>query len=270
MASVRVGDLDLRYEVDGQGEPLLCLMGLGGALGAWDLVRPELARRHRLILVDNRDAGTSSEAAGPYGLADMASDALAVMDHLRIERFHVLGASMGGAMAQHLALLVPARVASLVVASTWGRTDGFLASVFSGWRRLVATLPAAEFLAGQAPWAFTHRFFDAPPPALVAHQEARADAVPFKSVAAYQRQVDACLAHDVLGLLVLLRTPALVLVGEDDILTPARYGRALAAALPRGDVTMVPASGHACFLETPKPFAERVLRFLGKQTVVPA
>ena len=270
MATVRVGDLDLHYEVDGQGEPLLCLMGLGGARGAWDLVRPELARRHRLILVDNRDAGDSAEASGAYGLADMANDALAVLDHLGVERFHVLGASMGGAVAQHLALGAPARVASHVLASTWGRTDGFLTAVFTGWRRLVATLAPGDFLAVQAPWAFTHRFFDAPPPELVAHQRTRADRVPFKSSAAYQRQVDACLAHDVLALLVLLRTPALVLVGEDDVLTPARYGRALAAALPRGDVMMVPASGHACFLETPKPFAERVLRFLARHTVVPA
>src|SRR5206468_106094 len=74
----------------------------------------------------------------------------------------------------------------------------------------------------------------------------------------------ACLAHATLALLPLLRTPTLVLVGEDDILTPPRYGRALAAALSRGEVMLLPASGHACFLETPKPLAERVLRFLAR------
>jgi pimeloyl-ACP methyl ester carboxylesterase len=264
MPRVRVGDFELFHDLDGAGEPVLLLMGLGGEHHAWDLVRPELARQYRLVLLDNRDAGASDEACGPYGPGDMAADALAVMDHLGLERFHVVGASMGGAIAQHLALLAPARVASLVLASTWARTDAFLAAVLRSWRLLVARLAPEEFLAAQAPWAFTHRALTAPPPEMVALQEAfRARGV-LRSVAAYQRQVDACLAHDVLGLLPLLGTPALVLVGEDDILTPPRYGRAVAAALGRAEVAMLPAAGHACFLETPKPFVTRVLRFLGQ------
>src|SRR5262249_22617030 len=83
-----------------------------------------------------------------------------------------------------------------------------------------------------------------------------------RSVAAYQRQVDACLGHDLLGVLPLLRTPTLVLVGEGDILTPPRYARALAASLAAAEVVVGPATGHACFLETPKAVADRMLRFL--------
>src|SRR5262249_60700502 len=127
---------------------------LGGDGQGWHLVRPDLARRHRLILLDNRDAGESDEARGPYGLGDMAADALGVLDQLGIERFHVLGVSMGGAVAQHLALQAPTRVATLVLVSTWGRTDAFLRSVFSSWRSMVERLPAEEFLAALAPWAF--------------------------------------------------------------------------------------------------------------------
>jgi pimeloyl-ACP methyl ester carboxylesterase len=267
MPRVRVGDLELFYDTDGAGDPVLLLMGLGGEHHGWDLVRADLARRYRLVLVDNRDAGASDEARTPYALADMASDALGVMDHLGIERFHVIGASMGGAIAQHLALQAPTRVATLGLVGTWARTDALLAAIFTGWRLLVEQLPPAEFLAMVAPWAFTYRFFQSPPPEVVALQEAfRARGV-LKSVAAYRRQVDACLAHDAVGLLPLLRTPTLVLVGEDDILTPPRYGRALAAALGRAEVALVPASGHACFLETPKPVAERLLRFLAHHPV---
>lgn len=263
MPRLRVGELELAVETDGAGEPLLLLMGLGGDRQGWDLVRADLARRYRLVLLDNRDAGESDEARGPYGLGDMAADALGALDQLGIERFHVLGASMGGAIAQHLALQAPTRVASLVLACTWGRTDGFLASILNGWRLQVERLSAEEFLAAQMPWAFTYRAFQEPPPALLAFQEARrARGALLRSVAAYQRQVDACLAHDTLGLLALLRTPTLVLVGEDDILTPPRYARAVAASLTGSEVLMLPAGGHACFLETPKPFADRVLRFL--------
>ena len=151
MPRVRVGDIELAYEVDGAGEPLLLLMGLGGDRQGWDLMRPDLARRHRLVLLDNRDAGESDEACGAYGLADMAGDALAVMDHLGIDRFHLAGASMGGAIAQHLALQAPSRIASLVLACTWGRTDGFLAAILEAWRAQVERLEAEAFVAGVMP-----------------------------------------------------------------------------------------------------------------------
>src|SRR2546427_11454400 len=113
MPRVRAGELELFYDTDGAGEPVLMLMGLGGEHHAWDLVRPDLARRHRLVLVDNRDAGKSDEARSPYALDAMASDALAVMDAIGVERFHVVGASMGGAIAQRLTLQAPTRVATL-------------------------------------------------------------------------------------------------------------------------------------------------------------
>ncbi|HLK10524.1 MAG TPA: alpha/beta fold hydrolase [Candidatus Binatia bacterium] len=267
MPRVRVGALELDYETCGQGDPLLLLMGLGGERHGWDLMRPELARSRRLILVDNRDAGASDEAGGAYGIAEMATDALGVMDHLGIERFHVLGASMGGAIAQHVALQAPHRVAGMALVATWGRTDGFLRAILEGWRRLAEQVPAEELLAAMLPWSFTHRFFAEPPAELLAWQaEARARGL-LKSVAAFQRQVDACLGHDTLGLLPILRTPTLVLTGEDDVLTPPRYGRALAAALVTAEVMLVPASGHACFLETPKAVAERALRFLARHPV---
>lgn len=266
MPRVRVGDLELFYDTDGAGEPLLLLMGLGGEHGAWQLQQAELARRYRLVLIDNRDAGRSGEARTGYGTADMAGDALAIADHLGLERFHVLGASMGGAIAQHLALRAPTRVATMVLASTWGRTDAFLRAVFSGWRLLVERLTPEEFLAVQAPWAFTTRFLAAPSAEVLALQARRREAGVLASVAAYQRQLDACLAHDTLDLVPLLRTPVLILTGEDDILTPPRYGRALTAALPRAEMVLLPGAGHACFLESPRPFSERVLRFLARHT----
>ena len=264
MPRARIDELELFYETDGAGEPVLLLMGLGGEHHAWDLQREDLARRHRLVLLDNRDAGASDEARGPYGTADMAADALGLMDHLAIERFHVVGASMGGAIAQHLALLAPARVASMVLASTWGRTDAILAVILGSWRLMAERLGPEEFLRAQSPWAFTYRFLQSPPAEVVALQARFRERGALKSVAAYQRQVDACLAHDALGLLPLLRTPTLVLVAEDDILTPPRYGRAVGAALARAEVTILPATGHACFLETPKAFTQRVLGFLAR------
>src|SRR5438034_7859331 len=164
MPRVRIGELELFHTTDGAGEPVLLLMGLSGEHRAWDLVRRELARRYRLVLVDNRDAGASDETHRPYGTGDMAADALGVIDHLGVERFHVVGASMGGAIAQHLTLLAPTRVAAFVLVSTWGRTDAFLRAVLGSWRLLVERIEPADFLATLAPWAFTHRFLESPSP----------------------------------------------------------------------------------------------------------
>src|SRR3989442_309554 len=168
MPRVRIGELELFHTADGAGEPVLLVMGLGGEHHAWDLVRRELARRYHLVLLDNRDAGASDEARGPYGTGDMAADALGVIDHLGIERFHVVGASMGGAIAQHLALLAPTRVATLTLVATWGRTDAFLATILASWRLMVERLSPEQFLAALAPWAFTYRFLEAPAPEVVA------------------------------------------------------------------------------------------------------
>ena len=267
MPRARIGELELFFDTDGAGEPLLLLSGLGGEHHGWDLVRKDLARRHRLVLVDNRDAGASDEARGPYGTGDMAADALGVMDHLGIDRFHLVGASMGGAIAQHVALQAPTRVASMTLVSSWGRTDAFLRAVFTSWRRMAERLQPDELLAALAPWAFTYRFLESPAPEVVALQAGFRERGGLGSLAAYQRQVDACLGHDTLGVVPLLRTPALVLVGEDDILTPPRYGRGLGAALARAEVMVVPASGHACFLETPKAVAERLLRFVARHPI---
>lgn len=261
MERVRRGDVEIAYDVDGQGDPLVMLMGLGGDHHAWDLVRPLLRRRHRLVLIDNRDAGASSEARAAYGLPEMAGDALAVVDGLGLERFHVLGASMGGAIAQHLALAAPPRVASMTLVGTWARTDAFLRAVLDTWRTLVERLPAEGFMEQQLPWFFSHRFFENSPPEVLAWQEqARARGL-LKSPAAFQRQVDACLAHDLADQLILLRTPTLVMVGEDDILVPARHSRHIASCLFTAEYLTLPATAHTCFLESPKALAERVLHF---------
>src|SRR5947207_12451425 len=110
----------LYYELHGEGEPLLCVMGLAADILAWTLQVPAFAARHRTIVFDNRDAGRSDRAEADYELADMAADALALADALELERFHLLGASMGGAIAQEVALAAPERITTLTLAVSFG------------------------------------------------------------------------------------------------------------------------------------------------------
>jgi pimeloyl-ACP methyl ester carboxylesterase len=270
MERVARGDVELAYEVEGQGEPLVLVMGLGGDHHAWDLVRPLVRRTHRLVLIDNRDAGASSEAAAGYTLADMAADVLAVVDRVGLDRFHLLGASMGGAIAQHVALAAPQRVASMMLLGTWARTDGSLRAILGAWRALVAAVPAELFVVQQLPWLFGPRTLQDPPADVTAWQEAARARGLVKSVGAMQRQIDACLAHDLADVLIMLRTPTLVLVGEDDILVPPRHSRHVVSCLFTAEYQALAAAGHAAFLETPKALAERVLRFTERSALTRA
>ena len=109
MPTVEANGQTLYYEDHGGGEPLVCVMGLAADIQAWALQVPAFSAAHRTIVFDNRDVGRSSEADGPYEIADMARDALALADALELESFHLLGYSMGGAIAQEMACQAPER-----------------------------------------------------------------------------------------------------------------------------------------------------------------
>ena len=119
------GVVELAYDIEGSGPDLLLVAGTASTRLLWSLVRPQLARSFRTIAFDNRDAGASTIATGPYTLSDLCADAVAVLDAAGSKRAHVLGHSMGGAIAQQIALDAPDRVASLTLACTWARGDGY-------------------------------------------------------------------------------------------------------------------------------------------------
>jgi pimeloyl-ACP methyl ester carboxylesterase len=122
MSKAEIGKIQINYEEYGQGTPLVMVLGLGQDLTTWGFQILEFPKHFRVIVFDNRDAGRSSRCTGSYDTEAMADDVLGLMDHLEIERAHVLGTSMGGMIAQQIALLAPERVISLILASTtsWG------------------------------------------------------------------------------------------------------------------------------------------------------
>jgi len=122
MPEVKIGDVRIYYEEYGQGPPLVMILGLGQDIGTWGLQIQELSNHFRLILFDNRDSGKSSRCTDFYTTETMARDTLGLMDYLEIPKTNLLGTSMGGMIAQQVALLAPERVMSLILTSTiaWG------------------------------------------------------------------------------------------------------------------------------------------------------
>jgi len=122
MPTANIGDIQIYYQEHGRGEPLVMVLGLGQDIATWGFQIADLSKHVRLIVFDNRDAGKSSRSVDNYTTESMAHDILGLMDHLGIEQAHLLGTSMGGMIAQHVALMAPERLNSLILAGTtsWG------------------------------------------------------------------------------------------------------------------------------------------------------
>jgi pimeloyl-ACP methyl ester carboxylesterase len=236
---IKAGDVGVWVERRGQGPDVLLIAGLGDPAEAWEPQLEGLANRWRLTAFDNRGAGRSPlPAAGePFTVATMADDAAALLRALEVPPAHVMGFSGGSAIAQELALRHGELVRSLVLVSTWARSDPYLRAMAGFWRWLVEVAPSERAaLEAFLLWIYTPRAHaDGTVERFIA--EALASPHP-QSVAAFQRQLDAFMTHDTLDRLPQLRVPTLVLAGELDI--PPR--RALAGSWPSGS----PAPGSRC------------------------
>ncbi len=260
MPDIAIDGTNLHYETRGSGPPLLLLNGIGLDLSAWGPFAEALAHRRRLILPDARGAGRSGAPPEPCTTALLASDALALLDHLAVGPVDVLGLSLGGLVAQELALLAPRKVRSLVLAATAARLPGRTRRALDAWRRLLlAGADQDAFRREQIAWVLGAATLESDA-AVEGIAEALA-AAPTPSPRGFSAQADACIAHDARARAGRIRARALVLAGGEDALVPPPATEELAKLLPRARREVHP-GGHAFLLESAEPVAEAVLRFL--------
>ena len=262
MAKLAVNGIEINCVEAGAGDPLLLIMGFGGDHLAWAFQVPVFAERHRVISFDNRGAGQSSAPDVPYTTRMLADDAVGVLDALGVERAHVLGVSMGGMIAQEVALNHPERVRTLQLHCTYARPDAYMRALMDGWRAVRAKATPEEWMRNVALWLFSPRTFAERPEFIEAIiQTALTSPHPF-SWTGFLRQGDAVRAHDALGRLPTLACPTLVSVADDDVLVPPRFARELAAAIPGAALRTIDGAGHAYFWERPDVFNAMCLDFI--------
>ena len=237
--------------------------GIGADRTAWRLQTPAVAREFRTVTFDNRDVGETGPGRNPrfYGIKQFADDAAGLLDALGIARAHVIGASMGGAIAQEFALAYPERTTSVSIVCSWPTTDPWLAELWERWERLFEALGPVEWARTTWLWVFTHRYYR--DPAHLRELVAGAEAAPRpQTFEMYRRQSRAAASHDVLDRLGAITAPAHVICGEEDIFTPLRYSRAIAEAIPGARLSVMPGVGHGMFWEATEAFNELVVGFL--------
>ena len=255
----------LYYEVHGNGPPLVLVMGIGYDSSLWTLAQvPALSTHFRVILVDNRDAGRSSKASHPYRIADMADDLAGLLDALGIGQCHLLGLSMGGMIAQEFALRHAGRLDRLVLTGTGAAPARSAVDPIEIWSWVKANDGTGEVFGGQQFVSLFSTAFLRNHQAVHDTAELLASNPHPMSPEAYARQADAYRHFDALDRLGAITAPTLVVVGEQDLLTPPWIAREVADAIPgaRFEVIRGDGSSHVVPIERPDDFNGLVSDFL--------
>ena len=253
--------MKIAWDRRGNGAPLLLIHGLGYARWGWEPVLPELAEQFDVILFDNRGIGESDAPPGPYTVAEMAADAVQVLDETGVARAHVVGTSLGGMIAQELALAYPERVDRLVLACTTpgGQKAHPMPQVTVALMAEAATLEPAVALRRFVENALAPATVEAHPEIveqIMAHRLATA-----QQPAAWAAQASAGATFDAYDRLGALAAPTLVQHGDEDVVVDPRNADLLVELLPDARLERVP-SGHLFFWEAPEQFVASVAAFL--------
>lgn len=258
MPLVSVGEIDLHYEERGAGRPLLLVPGIPAIASDWAPLAERLDRSRRVIAYDNRGSGASTATAAPYTTAQLAADAVALLDALEIGRADVFGMSLGGMIAQELALGWPERVDRLVLGCTHcgiehaARPDREAGRAFA-----METDDWGERMRALAPFAFAA---GVGPELLGPFVEKKAG--DGQDPEGYRGQIAAALGHDTYERLPLIRQPTLIVTGDEDRVIPAASSAVLHERIPGSRLDTIAGAGHLFFLERPDETLRLLHEFL--------
>jgi pimeloyl-ACP methyl ester carboxylesterase len=281
MAIAELGRRRLYYEVHtqvgadgppgtgGDGEPLLCVAGLACDTLAWIPQVEAFAAAHRTVIFDNRDVGQSSPADGEYEIADMAGDALALVDELELDSFHLLGVSMGGAIAQEVALAAPERVRTLTLAVTFSDCSAYTRRLAEVWGARVRQISREQHIDELMLLNHSEAFYENDELVQFVRTAILNNPHP-QPPEGFARQLAACSRHDTTHRLGSLTMPAHVIGGEYDLLVPIWKSRAIAEAIPGSKLTVLPKAPHGLPLERAEEFNAAVLEFIRQAAATPA
>jgi 3-oxoadipate enol-lactonase len=252
----------IHFEVTGKSgaTPVLMIQGLGASKNAWNLQRIAMATRFRIISFDNRGAGRSDKPTEPFTLEQMADDALAVLDAAGIETAHVVGASMGGVISQIVAVKYPHRVRSLTLVCTACRNHPWRQELLQTWAKTAADKGMIEVGKAAAQWVMSPRSFRRLVPAFTWMGPLAA----LRPRHSFVSQIDAILntREDLVDQLSTITAPTMVIVGNQDILTPRGDSEEIAERIPNAELVVISGAAHGLMMEHSSTFNRILIEFL--------
>jgi pimeloyl-ACP methyl ester carboxylesterase len=253
------------YELHGEqpGIPLILIMGTGGSCRGWLPIQvPDFSREHRTLIFDHPGVGGSDEWGSPFTTADLADGTIGLMDALEIERANVLGAFMGGMIAQEMALRNPDRIHRLILSGTYARPDAKRRMLIQHWRELSLGGASVEVMVRERMlWTLQDETLEQTDLIDQMIDFFVQDGAPLTEEV-FARQCDACLAHDTADRLRDIPHVTLVVCGRRDLLTPPHFHRELADEIPNAHLVTLPYGGHFVMAEAAEQFNHIVLQFL--------
>jgi aminoacrylate hydrolase len=260
MPQANLGEVQIYYESHGSGVPVLLVPGLGGLGSYWNPNLPAFSARYRTIIHDHRGTGQSSASKISYSVDQMTDDLLRLMDHLKIERAHLVGHSTGGAIGQTMAATRPERLASLVLYATWTKADPYFRRVFEARRTLLTASGAAAYARSAQVFLYPNWWINQNI-ALIEERE-KVSIANFPAAEIVASRIDAIVAFDRTADLPRIKTPALVICARDDILTPPYFSEELARRIPGARLKVLEKGGHCASETALDEFNRAVLDFL--------
>ena len=245
------------WDEQGQGPPILLIMGLGYASAMWYRTRPALSQHFRTIAFDNRGVGLSDVPPGPYSIPTMASDAAAVLDAAGVARAHVFGVSMGGMIAQEFPLQYPARTRSLIL----GCTASGGPSAVRADSKVADVLMARGMTLEQAREAILPYIYDAATPREKIEQDVNLRRNWLPSLEGYMAQLQGILAWEGYSRIAKIKAPTLVIHGESDALVPPGNGELITGRIPGARLVLLPHASHLFLTDQTESAHKEILDF---------
>ena len=257
MPLAKLNGVNINYRMEGEGEPLVMIMGFSATRSGWIRQIPFFRKHYRVVTFDNRGAGKSDKPSGPYSTRMMADDTLGLMDLLAIEKAHIMGASMGGMIAQELAINYPQRVMKLILACTYASQDETSGDTLEQAKFLQLT--PGEKASATIGLAFNKPFYRFMFGLLARIQTTFGDT---SGAAGITAQSEACLKHNTLDRLPLIAAPTLVIVGTGDRIIKPVSSEVIAGRIPDAKLVRVEEGSHCFPFEMKNEFNREVLNFL--------
>jgi len=260
MPTVVSNGIRIHYEEQGNGDPLILIMGLGAPGSRWKDHAAAYEKHFRCILMDNRGAGESDRPLGPYTTRTMADDTAGLMTVLGIKSASIAGISMGSAIAQELALSYPKMVRRLVLVSSWSRCDRYTQTVFEHFKKMRELASPADFTQLLQLWIASAPYYEDHFDEMVRDWTTAQEG--YMPVDAFQAQSDACSMHNTFDRLDKITAPTLLTVGDADIFTPLRLTVEMHERLPSSEMVVFNGLGHIHHWEDLERFNDVTTQFL--------